>query len=60
MVHDTTLGAYLYVRSFLGCFHPYSQVPQAFQRRKKDANQEDFEIKLNLNWKIKFNQPPKQ
>ena len=30
------------------CFHPFLQVSQIFQRRKSDANQQDFENKLNL------------
>ena len=29
-------------------FHPFSQVSQIFQRRKSDANKQDFENKLNL------------
>ena len=29
-------------------FHPFLQVSQIFQRRKSDANKEDFENKLNL------------
>ena len=29
-----------------------------FQRRKSDANKQDFEIKLKLTYR--FNQPPKQ
>ena len=41
-------------------FHPFLQVSQIFQRRKSDANKQDFEIKLNLTWKIKFDQSPKQ
>ena len=30
------------------CFHPFLQVSQIFQRHKSDANQRDFENKLNL------------
>ena len=43
-------------------FHLFLHVSQIFQRRKNDANREDFEVeaKLNLTWTIKFNQPPKQ
>ena len=29
-------------------FHPFLQVSQIFQRRKSDANKQDFENKLNL------------
>ena len=52
-VHDTTLWANIYVRSHLGCgtdsvFHQFLQVSQIFQRRKSDANKQDFENKLNL------------
>ena len=36
------------------------QVSQIFQKRKSHANKQDFEMKLNLTWKIKFNQPLKQ
>ena len=52
-VHDTTLWANIYVRSHLGCatysvFIRFLQVSQIFQRRKSDANKQDFENKLNL------------
>ena len=53
MVHDTTLWANIYVRSHVGCgtdsvFIRFLQVSQIFQRRKSDANKQDFENKLNL------------
>ena len=52
-VHDTFLWANIYVHSYLGCgTDPVSsvflQVSQIFQRRKSDANKQDFENKLNL------------
>ena len=37
-------------------FHPFLRVSLIFQRRKSDANKQDFEIKLNLT--CHFNQPP--
>ena len=52
-LHDTTLWANIYVRSHAGCgtdsvFNPFLQGSQIFQRRKSDANKQDFENKLNL------------
>ena len=52
-VHDTTLWANIFVRSHLGCGTDsvpsgFLQVSQIFQRRKSDANKQDFENKLNL------------
>ena len=52
-VHDTTLWANIFVRSHLVCgtdsvFHMLMQVSPIFQRRKSDANEQDFENKLNL------------
>ena len=52
-VHDTFLWANIYVRSHLGCgtdsvSSVFLQVSQIFQRRKSDANKQDFENKLNL------------
>ena len=52
-LHDTTLWAKIYVHSHVGCgtdsvFNPFLQVSQIFQRRKSDANKQDFENKLNL------------
>ena len=32
------------------CFHPLLQVSQIFQRRKSDANKQDFEKKSNLTY----------
>ena len=57
-VHEATLSAYIresaYVWSHVGCGRVYQtlvlHVPQIFQRRKSDANEQDFEIKLNLNY----------
>ena len=47
-VHDTTLWANIYVRSHVGCgtdsvFIRFLHVSQIFQRRKSDANKQDFE-----------------
>ena len=52
-VHDTFLWANIYVRSHLGCrtdsvSSVFLQVSQIFQRRKSDANKQDFENKFNL------------
>ena len=52
-VHETTLWANTYVRSHLGCgidsvFIPLLQVSQIFQRRKSDANKQDFENTFNF------------
>ena len=52
-VHDLTLWANIFVRSHWGCGTDsvpsvFLQVPQIFQRRKSDANKQDFENKLNL------------
>ena len=38
-------------------FIRFLQVSQIFQRRKRDANKQDFENKLF--WHVKLNQPPK-
>ena len=35
------------------CFHMFMQVSQIFQRRKSDANKQDFENKLNLTCQAK-------
>ena len=58
-VHDTTLRANIFVRSYLGCGTDsvsmvFLQVSQIFQRRKSDGNKQGFEIKLNLT--CQFNQ----
>ena len=52
-VHDTFLWANIYVRSHLRCgtdsvSSVFLQVSQIFQRRKSDANKQDFENKFNL------------
>ena len=52
-VHDTTLWANIFVRSHLGCGTDsvpsvFLQVSQIFQRRKGDANKQDFENNKNL------------
>ena len=39
-------------------FHPFLQVTQTFQRRKRAANKQDFEIKLNLTYQAKSPPPP--
>ena len=57
-VHEANLLAYVresaYVRSHMGCGRVHQtlllQVPQIFQRRKRDASKQDFEIKLNLTY----------
>ena len=57
-VHEATLSAYIrewaYVRSHVGCGKVHQtllmHVPQIFPRRKSDANKQNFEIKLNLNY----------
>ena len=36
-------------------FHPFLQVSQIFQRRKSDANKQDFENKLNLTCQARSN-----
>ena len=63
MVHDTTLWVNISVHSHLDMEQTpfpsiFLQVSQIFQRRKSDANKQDFEIKFNLT--CPFNQPPKQ
>ena len=60
-VHEATLSAYIresaYVQSHVGCERvPQTlllHVPQIFQRRKSDANIQDFEIKLNLTYQAR-------
>ena len=52
-VHDTFLWANICVRSHLGCgtdsvSSVFLQVSQIFQKRKSDANKQDFENKFNL------------
>ena len=52
-VHDTTLWANIFVRSRLVCgtdsvFLMFIQVSPIFQRRKSDANKQEFENELNL------------
>ena len=52
-VHNTFLWANIYVRSDLGCgtdfvSSVFLQVSQIFQRRKSDANKQDFENEFNL------------
>ena len=64
-VHEATLSAYTresaYVRSHMGCGNVHKtmlfHVPQIFQRRKSDANKQDFEI--NLNWTFQVRSTPK-
>ena len=64
-VHEATLSAYIResanVRSHVGCGRVHQtlllHVPQIFQRRKSDANKQDFEIKLNLTYQTLS--PPK-
>ena len=58
-VHEANLSAYVresaYVRSHVGCGRVHQtlllHVPQIFQRRKSNANKQDFEIKLNLSYR---------
>ena len=58
-VHEANLSAYIresaYVRSHVGCGRVHQtlflHVPQLFQRRKSDANKQDFEIKFNLTYR---------
>ena len=60
-VHEANLSAYVgesaYVRSHVGCGRVHQTlllyVPQIFQRRKSDANKQDFEIKLNLTYQAR-------
>ena len=60
-VHEANLTAYVresaYVRSHVGCGRVHQtlllHVPQIFQRRKSDANKQDFEIKLNLTYRAR-------
>ena len=47
-VHDTTLWAHPFRMWNRLRFHMFMQVSQIFQRRKSDANKQDFENKLNL------------
>ena len=57
-VHEANLSAYIresaYVWSHVGCGRVHQtlllHVPQIFQRRKSDANKQDFEIRLNLTY----------
>ena len=61
MVHEATLSVYIresaYVRSHVGCGRVHQtlllHVPQIFQRRKSDANKQDFKIKLNLTYQAR-------
>ena len=58
-VHEANLSAYIrksaYVRNHVGCGRVHQtlllHVPQIFQRRKNDANKQDFEIKLNFTYR---------
>ena len=60
-VHEANLSAYIressYARSHVGCGRGHQtlllNVPQIFQRRKSDANKQDFEIKLNLTYRAR-------
>ena len=47
-VHNTFLWANIYGLWNRLCFIRFLQVSQIFQRRKSDANKQDFENKLNL------------
>ena len=59
--HEANLSAYIresaYVRSHVGCGRVHQtlllHVPQIFQRRKSDANKQDFEIKLDLTYRAR-------
>ena len=61
MAHEATLSAYIRdsarVRSHAGCGGVHQtlllHVPQIFQRRKSDANEQDFEINLNLTYQAR-------
>ena len=65
-VHEATLSAYIresaHVRGHVGCGRVHQthilHFPQIFQRRKSDANRQDFEIKLNLTYHAR-DHPPK-
>ena len=65
-VHEATLSAYIreseYVWSHVGCGGVHQtlllHVPQIFQRRTSDANEQDFEIKLNLMHQAQSTPPP--
>ena len=58
-IHETNLSAYIresaYVQSHVGCERVHQNlilhVPQIFQRRKSDANKQDYEIQLNLTYR---------
>ena len=58
-VHEATLSAYIresaHVRNHVGCgrVHHTLHAPQILQRRKSDANKQDFEIKLNLSYQAR-------
>ena len=57
-VHGTTLWAIIYMRSHLGCGTDsvsirFFLVSQKFQRRKSDANKQDFENKFNFTCQAK-------
>ena len=60
-VHEMTLSAYMresvYARSHVGCRGVHQtlllHVPQIFQRGKRDENQQDFEIELNLTYQAR-------
>ena len=59
-VHEANLSAYIrasaYVQSHMGSGRVHQtqllHVPQIFQRRKSDANKQDFEFKLNLTYRV--------
>ena len=58
-VHEVNLSSYIkelaYVRNHVGRGRVHQtlllHVPQIFQRRRSDANKQDFEIKLNLTYR---------
>ena len=60
-VHEAILSAYIresaHVLSHVGCGRVHQtlllHVPAIFQRRKSDANKQDFEIKLNLTYQAR-------
>ena len=60
-VQEATLSAYIresaYVQSHVGCGRVHQtlllHVPQKFQRRKSDANKQDFKIKLILTYQAR-------
>ena len=66
-VHEAILSAYMresvYVRSHVGYGRMHQtlllHVPQIFQRRKSDANKQDFKIKLNFDLTHQIQSTPK-